>query len=80
VDVELTYDVSGRNVMSPATATPSSVRAAILEMRMAEFETQVADRPLSQISHQAIVEQFRARGIDIPFPQRDVRMIGQTNA
>ena len=30
--------------------------------------------------YQAIVEQFRARGIDIPFPQRDVRIIGQTSA
>jgi small conductance mechanosensitive channel len=27
--------------------------------------------------YQAIVEQFRARGIDIPFPQREVRMLGQ---
>jgi small conductance mechanosensitive channel len=27
--------------------------------------------------YQAIVEQFRARGIDIPFPQREVRLLGQ---
>ncbi|MGO9610113.1 MAG: hypothetical protein ACLPT4_10810 [Verrucomicrobiia bacterium] len=30
--------------------------------------------------YQAIVEQFRARGIGIPFPRRDVRLLGQTSA
>jgi small conductance mechanosensitive channel len=30
--------------------------------------------------YQAIVEQFRARGIEIPFPQREVRLLGQPPA
>jgi small conductance mechanosensitive channel len=30
--------------------------------------------------YQAIVEQFRARGIEIPFPQREVRLLGPTPA
>jgi len=28
--------------------------------------------------NQAIIERFRAVGIDIPFPQRDVRVFAQT--
>jgi small conductance mechanosensitive channel len=28
--------------------------------------------------YQAVIEKFRARGIDIPFPQRDVRLLGQS--
>lgn len=30
--------------------------------------------------YQAIVEQFRARGIEIPFPQREVRLLNQASA
>jgi len=30
--------------------------------------------------YQAIIEQFRARKIEIPFPQREVRLLGQTSA
>ncbi|HTS19526.1 MAG TPA: mechanosensitive ion channel family protein, partial [Verrucomicrobiae bacterium] len=29
--------------------------------------------------YQAIIEKFRARKIDIPYPQREVRMLGQTH-
>ena len=29
--------------------------------------------------NQAIIDKFRARGIDIPFPQREVRMLGQSS-
>jgi small conductance mechanosensitive channel len=41
----------------------------------------VADFYPAQLEiYEAIVEQFRARGIEIPFPQREVRLLGQTNA
>ena len=30
--------------------------------------------------YQAIIERFRARGIEIPFPQREVRLLGQASA
>jgi small conductance mechanosensitive channel len=30
--------------------------------------------------YQAIIQQFRARGIEIPFPQREVRLLGQASA
>lgn len=36
--------------------------------------------PVQLEVYEAIIEQFRARQIDIPFPQREVRLLGQASA
>jgi small conductance mechanosensitive channel len=41
----------------------------------------VPDYVVAQLEiYQAIIEQFRTRGIEIPFPQREVRLLGQISA
>jgi small conductance mechanosensitive channel len=41
----------------------------------------VPDYVVAQLEiYQAIIEQFRARGIEIPFPQHEVRLLGQVSA
>jgi len=41
----------------------------------------VPDYGVAQLEiYQAIIEQFRVHGIEIPFPQREVRLLGQTSA
>jgi len=41
----------------------------------------VPDYQVAQLEiYQAIVEQFRAKGIEIPFPQREVRLLGESAA
>ena len=41
----------------------------------------VPDYGVAQLEiYQAIIEQFRARGVEIPFPQREVRLLGQVSA
>ncbi len=41
----------------------------------------VPDYVVAQLEiYQAILEQFRAQGIDIPFPQREVRILGEPTA
>jgi small conductance mechanosensitive channel len=41
----------------------------------------VPDYVVAQLEiYQAIIEQFRVRGIEIPFPQHEVRLLGQVSA
>jgi small-conductance mechanosensitive channel len=41
----------------------------------------VPDYGVAQLEiYQAIIEQFRIRGIEIPFPQHEVRLLGQASA
>ncbi|MFM7809048.1 MAG: mechanosensitive ion channel family protein, partial [Planctomycetota bacterium] len=55
---------------------------------LADFSVNIAVRPWAQVVdagvttselNRAILERFRAEGIQIPFPQREVRMLASAN-
>jgi len=76
-----------RELLAAHPAILQAPEPMIRVLALADSGVEIAIRPWTTVEHyydtssditQAVLETFRARGIHIPFPQREVRLLGQS--